>query len=169
MVFSHGWPLSADSWGAQMLRKTVLPVIAIALCVPFLLAVSACGGSGSDPSESPPALDRPASFTDKQWLGKQLFFDTNLSEPAGLACAGCHASQVGWTGPDPMISLRGAVYEGAVTGRFGNSKPPSRAYGGDSPVLHLDATNGWMGGMFWDGRASGPHARGPRGGGGGGR
>jgi cytochrome c peroxidase len=54
-----------------------------------------------------------------------------------------------------MISLRGAVYEGAVTGRFGNSKPPSSAYGGDSPVLHLDATNGWTGGMFWDGRATG--------------
>src|SRR5450759_2448674 len=139
----------------QMLRKNVLPVIAIALCVPFLLAVSACGGSGSDARELLPALDRPASFTDKQWLGKQLFFDTNLSEPAGLACAGCHASQVGWTGPDPMISLRGAVYEGAVTGRFGNSKPPSSAYGGDSPVLHLDATNGWTGGMFWDGRATG--------------
>src|SRR5450756_1334419 len=139
----------------QMLRKNVLPVIAIALCAPFLVTVSACGGSGSDPSESLPALDRPASFTDKQWLGKQLFFDTNLSEPTGLACAGCHASQVGWTGPDPMISLRGAVYEGAVTGRFGNSKPPSSAYGGDSPVLHLDATNGWTGGMFWDGRATG--------------
>ena len=54
-----------------------------------------------------------------------------------------------------MISQGGAVYEGAVTGRFGNSKPPSSAYGGDSPVLHLDATNGWTGGMFWDGRATG--------------
>jgi cytochrome c peroxidase len=136
-----------------MLRKTVLPVIAIALCVLLLLTVSACGGG--DTGESLPALDRPASFTDKQWLGKQLFFDTNLSEPAGQACAACHAPQVGWTGPDSMISLRGAVYEGAVTGRFGNSKPPSSAYGGDSPVLHFDTTNGWTGGMFWDGRATG--------------
>src|SRR5450756_282145 len=139
----------------QMLRKNVLPVIAIALCVLLLLAVSACGGSGGDAREPLPSLDRPASFTDKQWLGKQLFFDTNLSTPAGQACAACHASQVGWTGPDAMINLGGAVYEGAVTGRFGNRKPPSSAYGGDSPVLYLDATNGWTGGMFWDGRATG--------------
>src|ERR1035437_2444625 len=97
----------------------------------------------------------PASFTDKQWLGKQLFFDTNLSEPAGLACAGCHGSQVGWTGPSATVGQGGAVYEGAVTGRFGNRRPPTSAYGGDSPVLHLDATNGWTGGMFWDGRATG--------------
>src|SRR5665811_455636 len=82
VVFSHGWPLSADSRGDQMLRKTVLPVIAIALCVPFLLALSACGDSTSD-TRVP--LDRPASFTDKQWLGKQLFFDTNLSKPTGQA------------------------------------------------------------------------------------
>src|SRR5665811_1833481 len=74
MVSSHSWPLSAESWGAQMLRKTVLPVIAIALCVLFLLTVSACGGSTSDAGVP---LDRPASSTDKQWLGKQLFFDTN--------------------------------------------------------------------------------------------
>src|SRR5665811_929593 len=108
MVSSHGWPLSAESWGAQMLPKTVLPVIAIALCVLFLLTVSACGGSTSNAGVP---LDRPASFTDKQWLGKQLFFDTHLSEPAGLACAGCHASQVGWTGPDELTDRGGAAYE----------------------------------------------------------
>ena len=99
--------------------------------------------------------DQPANFTDKQWLGKQLFFDTNLSEPAGQACAGCHAPQVGWTGPDEVTDLGGAAYEGAVKGRYGNSKPPSSAYGGDSPILHFDATTGWTGGMFWDGRATG--------------
>src|ERR1035437_3689110 len=121
----------------------------ISFCVLLFTALSACNKTSELQS------DRPANFTDKQWLGKQLFFDTNLSEPTGLACAGCHASQVGWTGPDAMISLRGAVYEGAVKGRFGNRKPPSSAYGGDSPNLHLDATNGWTGGMVWDGRATG--------------
>src|SRR5450830_2090579 len=131
VVFSHGRPLSADSRGDQMLRKTVLPAIAIALCVLLLLALSACGGSTSD-TRVP--LDRPASFTDKQWLGKQLFFDTNLSEPTGQACVACHASQVGWTGPDAVTNLGGAAYEGAVKGRFGNRKPPSSAYGGDSPI-----------------------------------
>ena len=35
---------SAPKKGDQMFRKTVLPVIAIALCVLLLLAVSACKG-----------------------------------------------------------------------------------------------------------------------------
>jgi len=122
---------------------------ALALFLLIFIALSACNNTPELQS------DRPANFTDKQWLGKQLFFDTNLSEPAGLACAGCHAPQVGWTGPDAVTDLGGAAYEGAVKGRFGNSKPPSSAYAGDSPILHFDATNGWTGGMFWDGRATG--------------
>jgi len=136
----------------KMLRKTVLPVSVIALCALLLIGVSACAGSHDSSSNG---FERPAGFIDKQLLGKQLFFDVNLSEPAGQDCAACHASQVGWTGPDEAIHQGGAVYEGAVTGRFGNRKPPSSAYGGDSPVLHFDATNGWTGGMFWDGGATG--------------
>jgi cytochrome c peroxidase len=102
-----------------------------------------------------PATAFATNLSPIEALGKNLFFDKNLSTPAGTACAACHASQVGWTGPDAMINRGGAVYEGAVTGRFGNRKPPSSAYGGNSPILHLDATNGWTGGMFWDGRATG--------------
>ncbi len=136
----------------QILYKTVLPVRAIALCMLFLICLSAFGES-RDLSGN--GLNRPVGITDKQWLGKQLFFDSNLSEPAGQECAACHGSQVGWTGPDEAINRGGAVYEGAVAGRFGNRKPPSNAYGSVSPVLHLDATNGWTGGMFWDGRATG--------------
>jgi cytochrome c peroxidase len=41
-----------------------------------------------------------------------------------------------------------------MPGRFGNRKPPSAAYAGDSPILHFDGTK-WVGGMFWDGRATG--------------
>ncbi len=94
------------------------------------------------------------SLTPQQQLGKYLFFDTNLSDPPGQACAACHAPGVGYTGPDPAINAAGAVYEGAVPGRFGNRKPPAAAYAGDSPLLHFDGTT-WGGGMFWDGRATG--------------
>jgi cytochrome c peroxidase len=87
-------------------------------------------------------------------LGKELFFDTNLSTPPGQACAACHGPEVGYTGPDANINTGGAVYEGAMPGRFGNRKPPSAAYAGDSPILHFDGTK-WVGGMFWDGRATG--------------
>ena len=94
------------------------------------------------------------SLTPKQELGRFLFFDTNLSDPPGQSCAVCHGPSVGWTGPDSAINAGGAVYEGAVLGRFGNRKPPASAYAGDSPILHWDGTR-WVGGMFWDGRATG--------------
>jgi cytochrome c peroxidase len=95
-------------------------------------------------------------LTPQEQLGKYLFFDTNLSEPAGQACAACHAPEVGYTGPNQAINTGGAVYEGAVPGRFGNRKPPAAAYAGDSPNLHYDVEQGvWAGGMFWDGRATG--------------
>ena len=87
-------------------------------------------------------------------LGKQLFFDSHLSKPAGQACAACHAPAVGFTGPVSKINAAGAVYEGAVSHRFGNRKPPASAYAGDSPILSFDGDL-WIGGMFWDGRATG--------------
>jgi cytochrome c peroxidase len=59
------------------------------------------------------------------------------------------------TGPDGRTNKIGGVYEGAMKGRFGNRKPPAAAYAGDSPVLHIDEEGTFVGGMFWDGRASG--------------
>ena len=71
-----------------------------------------------------------------------------------VPCAICHGPAVGWTGPDQAINKAGSVYEGAVAGRFGDRKPPAAAYAGDSPTLHFDGEK-WVGGMFWDGRATG--------------
>jgi len=91
-----------------------------------------------------------------QQLGRMIFFDSNLSTPPGQSCADCHAPEVGFTGPVGPINAVGAVYPGAVHSRFGNRKPPASAYAGDSPNLHYDAAEGvWIGGMFWDGRATG--------------
>jgi cytochrome c peroxidase len=101
------------------------------------------------------AQDGP-SLTPLEELGKLIFFDTNLSTPPGQACAACHAPEAGWVGPDSAINAGPAVYPGAVHTRFGNRKPPTAAYGGDSPVLEYDDVEGlWIGGMFWDGRATG--------------
>lgn len=106
------------------------------------------------------ALVRPAGaqgdLTPLEALGKFLFFDENLSTPSGQSCAACHAPQVGFTGPDSVINATLAVYPGAVPNRFGNRKPPTAAYGGDSPLLYYDeAEEVWVGGTFWDGRATG--------------
>ncbi len=54
------------------------------------------------------------TLTEQEELGKNLFFDTNLSDPPGQACADCHGPNVGYTGPDQAINAAGAVYEGAV-------------------------------------------------------
>jgi cytochrome c peroxidase len=97
-----------------------------------------------------------ADLTPLETLGKHLFFDTNLSTPSGQSCAACHGPEWGFTGPISAINAGGAVYPGAVHTRFGNRKPPASAYGGESPVLYYDeAEDVWIGGMFWDGRATG--------------
>jgi len=97
-----------------------------------------------------------ADLTPKEELGKALFFDQNLSVNSNQSCATCHAPEVGWTGPDEAINLHGTVYEGSIPGAFGDRKPPAAAYAGDSPILYYNAKMGaWVGGMFWDGRATG--------------
>jgi cytochrome c peroxidase len=95
------------------------------------------------------------ALTDQEQLGKQIFFDQNLSLNGNQSCAICHAPEAGWTGPDAAINGHGAVYEGSIAGRFGNRKPPSSAYATPSPILYLDKKRVFLGGNFWDGRATG--------------
>ena len=47
------------------------------------------------------------------------------------------------------------MYEGSVPGKFGNRKPPSAAYATQSPIFYQDKKGEFMGGNFWDGRATG--------------
>jgi cytochrome c peroxidase len=118
----------------------------IALALPALLAASAvAAGDGLSPREL---------------LGKGIFFDQNLSLNGNQACAACHAPEAGWTGPDAKINANGATYEGSVPGLFGNRKPPSSAYATTSPIFHyvLEKKKDpplYVGGNFWDGRATG--------------
>ncbi len=91
----------------------------------------------------------------KEMLGKKLFFD-KISSPDSMSCASCHAPKTGFTGPIPGVNRKGAVYKGAVPRRFGNRKPPSAAYATLSPVFHYDEVEElFIGGNFWDGRATG--------------
>jgi cytochrome c peroxidase len=98
---------------------------------------------------------KESKLTPKEQLGKKLFFDTNLSTPSGQSCATCHGPEVGWVGPDSEINEATAVYPDAMKPRFGNRKPPTAAYAGMSPGLYKDEDDTFIGGMFWDGRASG--------------
>lgn len=99
-----------------------------------------------------------------QDLGEKLFFDKSLSDPEGQSCATCHAAETGWTGPDESLNRKGGIYEGALKGRFGNRKPNSAAYSTFSPQFHAVYNKGnveFVGGKFWDGRATGYHLGNP--------
>lgn len=103
-------------------------------------------------------LTQAAGLSLKEQLGKSIFFDSSLSLGLNQSCATCHAPEVGWTGPASSVNAGGAVYGGSVAGRFGDRKPPSSAYATQSPVFHHGKSGGeriFIGGNFWDGRATG--------------
>ena len=96
-------------------------------------------------------------LTPNERLGKLLFFDTSLSARANQSCATCHSPDAGWAGDNEAFNRGGGVYEGSISGRFGNRKPPSAAYATFAPALHAMHPHHAMfvGGNFWDGRATG--------------
>jgi cytochrome c peroxidase len=114
------------------------------LFVLVLILVSALATAAADPG-----------LSSKEQLGKSIFFDVNLSINQNQSCATCHGPEVGFTGPDADINAAGAVYEGSILGRFGDRKPPSAAYATQSPIFHMDKSGTFVGGNFWDGRATG--------------
>lgn len=103
------------------------------------------------------AAQGPTLMLEEQ-LGKSIFFDDNLSINENQACAACHGPEVGFTGPVSNINAHGAVYPGSFSERFGNRKPPSAAYATLSPIFHYVIEKRealFIGGNFWDGRATG--------------
>lgn len=88
-------------------------------------------------------------------LGRHLFTDPNLSANRDQSCATCHSRDTGGTGSESLLNAHGAVYEGSVKGRFGNRKPPASSYATLAPRFTYDPANGFVGGNFWDGRATG--------------
>ncbi|WP_131989855.1 choice-of-anchor tandem repeat GloVer-containing protein [Chthoniobacter flavus] len=95
------------------------------------------------------------SLSPIEQLGKDIFFDSSLSNPTGLSCAGCHSPSAGFTGPNSAINFSAGPVPGAVAGRSGFRKPQAVAYSTFSPSgPYFD--NGqqlWSGGNFWDGHA----------------
>ena len=105
------------------------------------LACGAVGGATGCSSRRP----TPAQ------LGALVFSDPSLSRPSGQGCADCHAPSTAFRDPESDRSTS----MGAVAGRFGARNAPSAMYARYIPPLHYDAvTRGWIGGLFWDGRAS---------------
>ncbi|AAM06284.1 TPA: cytochrome-c peroxidase [Methanosarcina acetivorans] len=92
-------------------------------------------------------------LSQKEELGKLLFFDESLSMPRGQSCASCHDPDFGFTDPDQDIP----VSQGVIPILFGNRNAPSAAYATYSPNFSYTYDDSgqiiYYGGQFWDGRA----------------
>lgn len=92
----------------------------------------------------------------KQLLGQLVIYDSNLSVNRNVPCASCHTEQAGYTGGVGLINREDVAFGGSTSDRSGPRKPMSYAYAPFAPVLHYRAsTNDFVGGNFWDMRATG--------------
>jgi cytochrome c peroxidase len=126
-----------------MRGKIIFPLTLAGFAVLLVVVVSAA------------AQTSQSSLAPEEQLGKSIFYDEDLSINQNQSCAACHDPEVGWTGPQAAINAAGSVYEGSILGRFGNRKPPSAGYATLSPIFYLDKKGSFVGGNFWDGRATG--------------
>lgn len=90
-------------------------------------------------------------------LGKELYIDENLSRNQNQSCMTCHHPSGGFADPenrhDPIMF---PVSDGSNPTLFGGRNAPTAAYSGFSPVMYFDEAEGlYIGGTFWDGRATG--------------
>jgi cytochrome c peroxidase len=118
----------------------------IRLVILSLFGVKVCIADTSQLSVS-----ETGKLTPIQQLGKQIFFDTNLSSPAGQSCASCHDPKTAFT--DPV--LNSPVSIGVIPEQTGTRNSPTATYASYSPFFQFDDKEGLhIGGQFWDGRAA---------------
>lgn len=90
------------------------------------------------------------NLSPKARLGEKLFFDANLSEPAGQSCSSCHDPAFAFGDPDQDSP----VSEGALPTLKGNRNAPTALYAAFAPPFRFDKGEGlYIGGLFHDGRA----------------
>jgi cytochrome c peroxidase len=105
------------------------------------------GGYSRDPS---------APENAKTILGKVMIYDRNLSVNGLVACATCHTPQDGFTGGSSLVNNTTVAFVGAVGDRASQRSPMSYAYAPFAPVLYYRSSTGdFVGGNFWDDRATG--------------
>ncbi len=119
---------------------------AICLCI----LMTQCQPDHKIPVNETPLVAAPAQVLNPaQLLGKKLFFDTLLSNPAGMSCATCHMPKMSFTDPEQL-----PVSRGAMKTVFGHRNSPTVAYAAFTPYFHFDSVEqAYIGGLFWDGRA----------------
>jgi len=115
-----------------------------------LMLCSGCAKERFEPAAAgTTAVERTASLSPIEELGRRLFFEESLSAPAGQSCATCHAPTAGFSHPDQELP----VSRGVIPGRYGSRNDLVASYTAFIPPLHKDPEEDiWVGGLFWDGR-----------------
>src|SRR3984893_9924557 len=111
------------------------------------------------PTGLPPILF-PNGYDAQRILGGLLNFDETMSPFQNIACSSCHMPYAGFSGPIPSVNLTMIGYPGTYRYRAGKRQAQRYPYTFRFPVLHLNGRrNGgigkFVGGAFWDGRATG--------------
>lgn len=138
------------------MKRTTLLKLGSAAAV-FAIVIFGCGGSsggsdtvatGTDTNDTNVTAEK-ITVEEIVALGELIFYDTNLSGPAGQGCVSCHNPDAGFANPNHDY----ATSEGAVAGLFADRNAPTIAYSQYSPEFYFDGTD-YIGGQFLDGRAA---------------
>jgi cytochrome c peroxidase len=114
-------------------------------------------GPDEPPLPAPVQTPNTVALTPLEQLGKDILFDSTLSNPTGYACFTCHTSQTGFASSSvSQVNLLSGIMPGRVPGRFGNRKPMTYAMTAFCPAgPYFDSDVGvYLGGTFWDGRTT---------------
>lgn len=89
--------------------------------------------------------------TEREDLGRALFFDTDLSWSRTQSCATCHNPAHAFVDTREN-ALERAVSLGHEPDLIGQRNAPSIAYAGEIPPFETGTDGSWRGGLFLDGR-----------------
>jgi cytochrome c peroxidase len=109
--------------------------------------------SNTQGTGNPPTL-QGTGYQAVQILGKLLLYDENMSPFRNVACNFCHMPYAAFSGPIPSVNLTMIAYPGTAHFRAGKRSAQRYTYSPKFPVLQL-LFNRFIGGNFWDGRATG--------------
>lgn len=114
--------------------------------------LSACSLDKHEAPTDVTSLLFAGTLSGRESLGKEIFFDTALSEPAGQSCGTCHNPAAAFT--TPTSGMDHGITAGILPGRTGFRNTPTAAYAAFSPIPFFDSDAGtWAGGQFLDHRA----------------
>jgi cytochrome c peroxidase len=123
------------------------------VCVALALALAGCGGEGESPGPAVVPADE-AALSRLELIGKRLFFDTSLSNPAGQSCGSCHDPETGFSGNFGSATGVPLAADGST---LGLRNTPTASYASFTPAFTLVSVGSGKvahGGQFLDGRAA---------------